>query len=533
MSPQADMGYDISDYRNVDPRYGTLEDWEKVLEAVHERGMKLVMDLVVNHSSEEHAWFKESRSSLSNPKRDWYIWRPAKYNDKGERVPPNNWKSVFGQDSAWEWEPTTEQYYLHLFLKEQPDLNWENEELRKEVYEMMHWWFKKGIDGFRMDVINFISKAEGLPDAPVTDPNRSYQGFGGQSCNRKEVHGFMKEMNKEVLSDYDCFAVGETPGNGPVSEYAPYSVPSNRELQMIFHFHHQSFDRAGGGLHRVHNPDWKLSDMKKTFTTWQVEMEQAGGWNSNYVENHDQPRTVSRMASDHPADRAKSAKLLSMFHCALGGTIFIYQGQEIGTCNVPREWSEEEYKDVETIQHIQGERDHRRKMTSGKNPDVSDLLKGMRETARDNARTPIQWDSSENAGFTKGTPWMRVHDDYAQGWNVAAQVDDPDSVWSFWQHMLKLRKQYEALIYGKFLPLDEANEETYGWIRDDPTIDQRLLVILNFARGDGRGARSTFTPTNIDTKRAKLIVTNGPAKIDSGIDGDIKLEPWEGRIYLL
>lgn len=532
-SPQADMGYDISDYRNVDPRYGTLEDWENILEAVHERGMKLVMDLVVNHSSEEHPWFKESRSSLKNPKRDWYIWRPAKYNDKGERIPPNNWRSVFGQGSAWEWDPQTEQYFLHLFLKEQPDLNWENDELRKEVYDLMHWWLKKGIDGFRMDVINFIAKAPGLPDAPVIEPDRPYQPFGPMSINRPEVHGFMKEMNKEVLSHYDCFAVGECPGFAEVAEYAPYSIPENKELQMIFHFHHQSFDRAGGGLERMHDPEWKLSALKKVFNTWQVEMEEAGGWNSNYVENHDQPRILSRMASDHPDDRGKSAKLTAMFHAALTGTLFMYQGQEMGLCNVPREWGEEEYKDIETIQFLQGERDHKRKNTGERDPDISGVLKGIRQTARDNARTPMQWDSSKHAGFTKGTPWMRIHDDYTDGWNVAAQMADPGSVWSFWQRLLKLRQEYEALIYGKFIPLDERNEEIYAWIRDDPTTDQKLLVVLNFARGGGRGKASTFIPTDMNTKGAKLLITNGSAKLGSGIDGDIALQPWEGRIYVL
>nr|WVH01974.1 hydrolase [Naematelia aurantialba] len=533
-SPQADMGYDISNYQDLHRPYGTLEDWDQVLKAAHERGMKLVMDLVVNHSSDQHPWFKESRSSKTNPKRNWYIWHDGKINEKGERVPPNNWKACFGAGSAWEWDEETQQYYLHLFLKEQPDLNWENPEVRHAVYDMMHWWLKKGIDGFRMDVINFISKVPGFPDAPVRD-DRTYQEFADMSINGPKVHEWLKEMNREVLSKYDCFAVGECPGQEAVDVFSPYSKQANKELQMVFHFHHQSLDRVGGNLgSRQYDPEWKLSGFKEVFNHWQTEMETQGGWNSNYLENHDQPRTISRFCSDHPQDRAKSAKLLSMFQCSLGGTLFMYQGQEIGMCNVPRDWPEEEYLDVESIANLAGEREYRRKKTGEQNPDMSDMLKSLRQTARDNGRTPIQWDSSVYAGFSKAKPWMRVHDDFADGWNVAAQRKDPDSPLSFWQRMLKLRKQYPALVYGKFIPLDKKNEATYAYIRDDPTISQRLLVILNFARGNGRGAASTFeVPTDVDVSKAKLIITNGDAKEGSGINGNIELTPWEGRVYLL
>ncbi|EIW72517.1 hypothetical protein TREMEDRAFT_66927 [Tremella mesenterica DSM 1558] len=526
-SPQADMGYDISDYRAVDPRYGTMQDWENVRDAIHEQGMKLVMDLVVNHTSDQHEWFKESRSSRTNPKRDWYIWRPPRYSATGERLPPNNWSPTFGSKSAWEWDEATQEYYLHLFLKEQPDLNWENPEVRKEIWAMMHWWLEQGVDGFRMDVINFIAKSPGLPDAPEVFPDKEYQPFGRLSINRPEVHHHLKEMHREVLQRYDCFCgVGETPGDGPVSEYAPYSNPSNKELQMVFHFHHQSFDRKGGGLGRTWNPDWKLVDFKSVLNNWQVKMEEAGGWNSNYIENHDQPRIVSRLTSDHPLDRAKCAKLISMLHTTLTGTLFIFQGEEIGMVNFPRDWGEEEYKDVET--RTAGEQD----------PNMIDLLEGMRMTARDNGRTPMQWDATENAGFSKGTPWMRVHDDY-QEWNVAKQMADGSSVWAFWKKMLSLRKEYQALIYGTFHPLDESNENIYVYTRHDPCLSQTLLIVLNLARGpQGRGEPTSWDPKkwNVDLRGARLLMTNGDVALgaqDQRNEDVMELEPWEGRIYLL
>ncbi|EAL17183.1 hypothetical protein CNBN0120 [Cryptococcus deneoformans B-3501A] len=528
-SPQADMGYDISNYRQIDKRYGSLEDWDRLLAALHQRGMKLVMDLVVNHTSDQHPWFKESRSSRDNPKRDWYIWRPPRYNEKNERIPPNNWKGTFGQGSAWEFDETTNEYYLHLFLKEQPDLNWENPQVRAEVYDLMHWWLKRGADGFRMDVINFIAKAPGLPDAPVIDPGRTYQSFGMMSINRPEVHGWLKEMNRAVLSHYDCFAVGECPGDEAVVSYAPYSVPHNKELQMVFHFHHQSFDRAAGGLGRVHNPDWKLSELKRVFNTWQIEMAREG---------------VLRITTSLGSSPGWHLTILRTGH-----------GQELGMINVPRGWGLVEYKDVETIQNSEAEVQHRQVMCGHANPDISDLLESNRITARDNGRTPMQWDSSLNAGFSKGEPWMRIHDDYREGWNAAAQVNDPDSAWSFWKQMLRLRKKYDAMIYGKhkpspfdsegtinhpatqgdFIALDESNEETYAYIREHPPSGQKLLVVLNLSRGnDGRGAPSTFVlPSGLDTSGSKLLISNGEVQEGQRIEGNILLGPWEGRIYLL
>ncbi|KAL7419003.1 hypothetical protein Q5752_006688 [Cryptotrichosporon argae] len=508
-SPQKDMGYDISNYLKIDPRYGTLEDWDAVRDACHERGMKLVMDLVVNHTSDQHAWFKESRSSKTSPKRNWYFWHPGKVDEHGVRHPPNNWKNSFGPSSAWEWDDETQEYYLHLYLTEQPDLNWENVAVREAVYDVMRWWLDRGADGFRMDVINYISKAPGLPDAPVTVPGRPYQAFNELSVDRPRVHDFLKEMHERVLSHYDCFAVGECPGAQGPESFALYSKPECKELQMVFHFHHQGFDRLMRPYGRSWNPKWTLSGMKKIFNTWNVEMAQHGGWNSNYLENHDQSRIISRLGSDHPSNRLQSAKLCCMFHTTLTGTLFIYQGQEIGMVNVPADWGEHEYKDIEAIKILAGEREFLRQQ--GVEGDVTkEVMKSLRMTARDNGRTPMQWDASPNAGFSKATPWMRVHDDY-ETWNVATQRADPGSAWHFWKRMLEIRKQHPALLYGDFTPLDNESNENYSYIRHHAATGERILVVLNFARGDdGMGRSITWDPAvnGVDMAGATLLISN-------------------------
>ncbi|KLT41434.1 glycoside hydrolase [Cutaneotrichosporon oleaginosum] len=533
----ADMGYDISDYQAIDERYGTLEDWDKLRDAVHERGMKLVMDLVVNHSSDQHAWFKESRKAKSSPKRDWYIWHPGKTNDQGERVPPNNWRSIFGAGSTWEWDEGSQEYYLHTFLKEQPDLNWENPAVRDAVFKMMRWWLDRGADGFRMDVINFISKADGFPDAPIIDPKEIYQPFGNLSINRPRVHDHLKEMYERVLKDYDAFCVGECPGGEGPASFALYSEPSRKELQMVFTFHHQGFDRGNGGFGRGWNKDWALRDLKKEWNRWHVELPKEGGWFANYLENHDQPRMITRMACESPEHRARSGKLLAMLQCSLTGTIYVYQSQELGQINVPYEWKEEEYKDVESIQLLAGERAYlERAGITGRQAEeyMARVFRDLRQTARDNGRTPVQWDDTKNAGFTKGTPWMRIHDDYKM-WNAASQCSDQSSVRSFWKRMLGLRREHKALIYGTFEPLDEENNDNYCYIRNWAETGEKLLVLLNFKRGDGSGAPIAIHvgKLGVDTAGAQLIVSNDEAEIGSGIHGPVELEPWCGRIYLL
>ncbi|KAL1406610.1 hypothetical protein Q8F55_008316 [Vanrija albida] len=540
-SPQADMGYDISDYRKIDPRYGDLNDWDALRDACHERGMKLVMDLVVNHSSDKHAWFTESRSNKTNPKRDFYYWHPGKVNEKGERVPPNNWRSRFGLGSAWRWDEQSQEYYFHQFLKEQPDLNWTNPELRNEVYEMMRWWLDRGCDGFRMDVINFIAKAPGWPDAPINDPDQPFQAPGNLAWNRPEVHPFLQEMHEKVLKDYDAFCVGEAPGKEGPESFAVYSRPENNELQMVFNFHTQYFDRAV--YEKKWNKDWNLSNLKKIFTQWHTELPAYGGWMANYLENHDQPRMTTRVGSELPEWRAKSAKLNALFHTSLTGTIFVFQGQEIGQVNLPREWPEEEYKDVSSVQRLAAERewcDNHGVVGEAKEAHIAKVRTDLREAGRDNGRTPMQWDTTEYAGFSKAEPWMRVLDDYPQ-WNVASQKADPDSVWYFYQKLLALRKEYLALVYGTFIPLDEESEENYSYIREDEHTGEKLLVLLNFARGEGgpggqgHGTTITVDPKawGVDVSKARLLVSNDGAKVGSGIDGPVTLDNWAGRVYVL
>ncbi|KAF7791180.1 hypothetical protein EIP86_002191 [Pleurotus ostreatoroseus] len=374
-SPLKDMGYDISDYQDIDPRYGTLEDWDKLLAGVHERGMKLLMDLVVNHTSDQHAWFRESRSSKTNPKRDWYIWRPPRYDAEGRRMPPNNWKGNF-QGSAWEYDKATEEYYLHLFVTEQPDLNWENPEVREAVWGTMRFWLDRGCDGFRvrvplrnselverskgreydfgMDVINMISKVDGLPDAVVTSPGEPYQPAGLLYANGPKVHQYIKEMHERVLSHYITMTVGETPLTHRAEDIAAYVLPRNKELNMVFQFEVVDMDSGGteGGAEAVSpltTSKWTVLQLKNIVRKWQQYKREEGYWNSVYIENHDNARSVSRFGNDSDEWRAPSAKLLAMMQATQSGTLFVYQGEEIGMKNFPRSWGIEEYLDVATI----------------------------------------------------------------------------------------------------------------------------------------------------------------------------------------
>ncbi|KAG9024714.1 hypothetical protein FRB95_011153 [Tulasnella sp. JGI-2019a] len=320
-SPLYDMGYDISDYRQVDPRYGTNDDLLSLFSALHSQGMKCLLDLVVNHTSHQHAWFKEARSSRTNPKRDWYIWRDAVIGPNGERIPPNNWKAAF-EGSCWEWDEGTGQYYFHLFLAEQPDLNWENPDVRGAIYEVMRFWMDQGCDGFRMDVINLISKNTTFPDAPITDPGQFLQN--GFSPNGPRVHEFLQEMHREVCEHYDMMTVGEVPGTGP-QEMLLFTRPERKELQMGFTFEH--VEVGLNAMYRKVVDPWPLTAFKTIINSWQVTMEQGNGWHALYIENHDQPRSISRYANDAPEWREKSGKLLALMHTTLCGTVYIYQGK--------------------------------------------------------------------------------------------------------------------------------------------------------------------------------------------------------------
>lgn len=453
-SPNDDNGYDISNYRGIMDEFGTVEDWERLLDGLHSRGMKLIMDLVVNHTSDEHAWFVESRKSKDNPYRDYYIWRDGK-----DGKEPNNWASIFS-GSAWKYDETTDQYFLHLFSKKQPDLNWENEKVRREVYDLMTWWLDKGIDGFRMDVINMISKVEGLPDG---EGDSKYKDGGKYFMNGPRIHEFLQEMNQEVLSKYDVMTVGETPGVSP-EEAALYVGEDRGELSMVFQFESMDIDSGPGGKWFV--TPWKLLDFKRIMSKWQTDLE-GKGWNSLFLNNHDQPRMVSRFGDDGKY-RKESAKMLGTLLHTMQGTPFIYQGEELGMTNV-KFATIEEYQDIETHNMFNEHREAGRS--------VEDIMASIYSKGRDNARTPMQWDATAHGGFTAGTPWLVVNPNYKEI-NAEEAVADPDSIFHYYRRLIELRKQHEVIVYGKYELLLEDHEHIYAYTR---TLgDERLLVILNF-----------------------------------------------------
>ncbi|OQP03674.1 alpha-glucosidase [Geobacillus sp. 44B] len=504
-SPNDDNGYDISDYRDIMDEFGTMEDWEEMLEEMHKRGIKLVMDLVVNHTSDEHPWFIEARKSKDNPYRDYYIWRPGKNGKE-----PNNWESCFG-GSAWEYDETTGEYYLHLFSKKQPDLNWENPKVRREVYEMMKFWLDKGVDGFRMDVINMISKVPELPDG---EPQRGKKYASGSQyyMNGPRVHEFLQEMNREVLSKYDIMTVGETPGVTP-KEGILYTDPSRHELNMVFQFEHVGLDSGPGGKWDIR--PWSLADLKKTMTKWQKELE-GRGWNSLYLNNHDQPRAVSRFGDDGKY-RVESAKMLATFLHMMQGTPYIYQGEEIGMTNV-RFPSIEDYRDIETLnmykEHVE---------EYGEDPQK--VMEKIYYKGRDNARTPMQWDDSGHAGFTTGTPWIRVNPNYKEI-NVKAALADPNSVFHYYKKLIQLRKQHDIIVYGTYDLILEDDPYIYAYTR---TLgNEKLIVITNFS-----GKNPVFRlPDDITYKTKELLISNYDVDETEGLK-KIHLRPWEARVYKL
>lgn len=505
-SPNDDNGYDISDYCAIMDEFGTMADWEALLEGLHIRGMRLIMDLVVNHSSDEHEWFVESRSSKeNNPYRDYYIWRPG----KPDGTEPNNWLSFFG-GSAWAYDEGTGEYYLHLFTKKQPDLNWENPKLREEVYGMMSFWLEKGIDGFRMDVINCISKTEGLPDAGTA----RYAWGGEHFLNGPRIHEYLQEMNRSVLAGRDIMTVGEMPGVTP-EEAVLYTDPERREVHMVFQFETMDIDTAPGGSGKWSLKPWELRDLKAVTTKWQTELH-GKGWNSLYLNNHDQPRMVSRFGSDG-ALRKVSAKLLATFLHTLQGTPYIYQGEELGMTNV-RFPSIQEYKDVETLNF------YREAVNEwGWTPEQA--MASIYAKSRDNARTPMQWDDSANAGFTTGTPWIGIHPNYTEI-NAKEAMADPDSVFHYYRRLIGLRREHPIMAYGEYRLLLEDHPQIYAYTRQLES--EQWLVILNFSEGEARFE----SPEELKGAEGQLIIANYPA--DPGMPASgITLRPYEARVYRL
>jgi oligo-1,6-glucosidase len=506
-SPNDDNGYDISDYQDIMDEFGTMADWEAMLEGMHQRGIKLVMDLVVNHSSDEHAWFVESRQSKDNPYRDYYFWRPGK--DGRE---PNNWASAF-LGPAWEHDAATDEYYLHLFTKKQPDLNWENPKVRREIFDMMNWWCEKGVDGFRMDVINFISKVPGLPDAEPVDRRNVFPRQ--ESVNGPRLLEFLGEMKEEVLSKYDLITVGETP-SVTINHAAALTDAGNGPLNMVFQFEHMGLDHDPGSPYgRFSIGKLKLTELKELMTRWQKGLE-GRGWNSNYLNNHDQARQVSRFGDDK-VYRVESAKMLGTFLHLLQGTPYIYQGEEIGMTNTAFE-SIDDYDDVE-IHNF-----YREQVLEG-DCDAEEAMRMIRARGRDNARTPVQWSAEPNAGFTTGTPWLKVNPNYSEI-NVEQALADPDSVFYYYQKLIQLRTSIPAIVYGTYDLILPDHEQIYAFTRT--LDDQRLLVILNFS-----GETPVFElPGDISYSNADLLIGN--YAVDPAEDiYRFNLKPYEARVYQL
>ena len=504
-SPQRDNGYDISDYFVIQEEYGTMEDFDRLITEAHKRDLKIIMDIVVNHTSTEHEWFQEAKKSKDNPYRDFYIWKDQKEDGSA----PTNWVSKFG-GSAWEHDKLTEQSYLHLFDVTQADLNWENERVRRSVYDMMTFWFEKGVDGFRLDVINLISK-----DQRFLDDDGSIAPGDGRKfyTDGPRVHEYMREMNQEVFSKYDSMTVGEM-SSTTVDHCIQYSHPDRGELSMTFNFHHLKVDYPNG-------EKWALADfdfikLKEILSTWQREMNKGGGWNALFWCNHDQPRVVSRYGNDELYHN-ESAKMLAAAIHLMQGTPYIYQGEEIGMTN-PKFSSIDEYRDVESLNVYEIKR--------AQGMDENEILEILKHKSRDNSRTPVQWSDEPNAGFTKGKPWINPSDNYREI-NVEKALDDEDSIFYFYQKLIALRKQYEIITYGNYELILGEDEQIFAYIRNGA--DEKLLVINNFY-----GSETAFTlPEDITFEgyHSEILLSNYE---DSSKEFKrVLLRPYESIVYHL
>ncbi|MBM7097171.1 alpha-glucosidase [Bacillus sp. H-16] len=503
-SPNDDNGYDIRNYKAIMDEFGTMEDWEELLAETHNRGMRLIMDLVVNHSSDEHAWFAESRKSKDNPYRDYYIWRPG----KEDGTEPNNWESAFS-GSAWQHDEATDEYYLHLFSKKQPDLNWENPTLREEVYEMIRWWLDKGIDGFRMDVVNFISKVEGLPDAKP-QKGKKYASGGEYFMNGPRIHEFLHEMNQKAMKGYDAMTVGEMPGVTP--EIArKYTDEEREEVNMVFQFEHVDLDSGPGGKWDLR--PLKLRDLKDNLTKWQKALEEKG-WNSLYMNNHDQPRMVSRFGNDKEY-RVESAKMLATLLHMMKGTPFIYQGEELGMTNV-RFDSIDDYEDIETLNMYKEKREE--------GVSHQDIMRSVYVKGRDNARTPVQWNDELNAGFTTGTPWLKVNPNYTDI-NAEQAVNDPGSIFHYYKELIDLRHKHDIIVYGSYDLLAEKDENVFAYERK--LHGEQLLVVCNFY-----GEETSFeVPAHVSGNQGAILISNYDNEGVRELPESIHLRPFEAVVY--
>lgn len=500
-SPQVDNGYDISDYREIEPSLGTMEDFDSLLAEAHKHGIKIILDLVVNHTSDKHHWFEEAKKSKDNLYHDYYIWK--------DEV-PNNWGSSFG-GSTWEYVEECGQYYLHLFAKGQPDLNWENPKVREEVYDILRFWLDKGIDGFRMDVITLISKDPAYPDGPVIQ-NKAYGSYYAGCASGPRVHEFLQEMNREVLSKYDVMTVGEAPHTS-ADEAVPYTAAANKELNMVFHFDHMHLDYDENGKYartRV-----KLTDLKKVMTEWQEKMAACDGWNSLYWSNHDQARAVTRFGNESPAYRVISAKMLGTVLHMMQGTPYIFEGEELGMTNAHFD-KIEDYRDIEAL-------DIFKDFTGRKGFTAKDTLELLRLKSRDNARTPMQWDDSKNAGFTDGTPWIDVIDNYKEI-NVEKCLEDKDSVFYYYQKLIRLRHEMPVITEGTYELLDADNEQVYTYLRKGQ--DETLVVVANFTDE----TVAYHVDDKVQAEESRLVISNY-ADAPETFAREMTLKPYGAYVY--
>ena len=530
-SPNVDNGYDISDYFAIMSDFGTMEDFDEMLETAHKHGIKILMDLVANHTSDEHPWFKESRSSKDNPYRDYYIWKdPKGFDEDGNPIPPNNWASEFG-GPAWEWDEATGQFYLHIFFKEQPDLNWENEKVREDLYSMVRWWLDKGVDGFRLDAINIISKPEGYPDDPSTDYEKHTSSIPFVITNGTMVHPWMKELTRETFSRYDVMTVGETSATSPEDAklWAGYHTG---ELNMIFHFDHMGVDNDPNGKlgGKWSYAPYKLTELKRILNDWQTTLE-GNAWGSLYWNNHDQPRVVSRFGNDSDEFRTLSAKQLATTLHFMQGTPYIYQGEELGMTNVKFD-SIEDYRDGDSIRFYEDMHvDHKR--LSHEEAMQAIYIKG-----RDNARTPVQWDASANGGFSPEgvTPWIAVNPNYP-AINAEAVLADEDSIFYHYQQLVALRrgKLKDLMVYASFAPVDsvqvphDEDEAVYAYTRtggaDGSPANESLLVVSNFTAEEQERDFAVLAEARDAGARVELVSSN--YKDDAGST----LRPYEAKVY--
>ncbi|PYZ92460.1 alpha,alpha-phosphotrehalase [Salipaludibacillus keqinensis] len=503
-SPQKDNGYDISDYYSIHEEYGTMEDFDRLLSEAHDRDLKIIMDIVVNHTSTEHRWFKESASSKDNPYRDYYIWK-----NPIDGKEPTNWQSKFG-GNAWKYDEETEQYYLHLFDVTQADLNWENEQVRNDVYEMMNYWFDKGVDGFRLDVINLISKDQRFPN----DDGSVAPGDGRKFyTDGPRVHEYMQEMNREVFSKYDVMTVGEM-SSTTVDHCIKYTRPDRNELSMTFNFHHLKVDYPHGEKWAI--ADFDFQALKQILSKWQSEMHQGGGWNALFWCNHDQPRVVTRYGNDGKYHK-ESAKMLATTIHMMQGTPYIYQGEEFGMTN-PKFSSIDDYRDVETLNLYESKKQE--------GMDDQEILKVIQAKSRDNSRTPVQWNNEQHGGFTEGTPWIPVANNY-ETINAEAAVKDKESIFYHYKKLIQLRKELDIITYGDYQLILEDDDRLFAYVRNYK--NEKLLVINHFYEGE-----ATFNlPKDIDLAdyEVELLVSND--RVDASLQESMLIKPYESLVYHL